>query len=86
MSHDQGSNQKPVTIIVNGRKKEFSGKEISFDELALLAFPTPPYGENTMYTETYNRGQSGQKGELFPGDSVHVHEEMIFNVTATDKS
>jgi len=77
---------KPVTIIVNGRKKEFLGKEITFEQIVKLAFETPPYGENTMFTVTYKRGQGDKEGSMLPGDSVKVKDGMVFNVTATDKS
>lgn len=86
-SHDpQSDEHKPVTIIVNARKKEFSGKEITFEQVIKLAFETPPYGENTMFTVTYKRGHGDKEGSMLPGGSVKVKEGMVFNVTATDKS
>jgi hypothetical protein len=78
--------QKSVTIIVNGRKKEFFGKEITFEQVVKLAFEKPPYGENTMFTVTYKRGHGDKEGSMLPGDSVKAKEGMVFNVTATDKS
>jgi hypothetical protein len=76
-----------VTIIVNAREKKWSEKEISFQQVVKLAFPTPPPGENIVYTVTYRKGE-GQKpeGTLTEGEFVKVKHGMIFNVTATDKS
>ena len=86
-AHDPHSHEhKPVTIIVNARKKEFSGKEITFEQVVKLAFETPPYGENTMFTVTFKRGHGDKEGSMLPGDRVKVKEGMVFNVTATDKS
>lgn len=86
METDQETTQHAVIIIVNGRKKEFTGREINFEQVVRLAFEAPPYGENTMFTVTYKRGHGGHEGSMLPGDSVKVKEGMVFNVTATDKS
>lgn len=89
-NHSQNSTQhapKPVTIIVNARPKEFIGKEISFEQVVQLAFENPPFGENTVFTVTYKRGEGNKpEGSLVAGQSVRVKEGMIFNVTPTDKS
>ena len=47
---------KDYRIIVNAREKIVTSKELSFDEVAKLAFPTPPPGQNIMYTITYRHG------------------------------
>lgn len=86
MSERQSDNGT-VTIIVNGRKKEVTGPEISFEQVVRLAFDSAPYGENTLFTVTFKRGHGGRvEGSLLPGESVKVKDGMIFNVTATDKS
>lgn len=78
---------KDVTIIVNGRPRQVDKAEISFDEVVKLAFETPPYGQNTLFTVTYKRGQGNKpEGTLVEGDSVMVKDGMIFNVSVTDKS
>jgi hypothetical protein len=78
---------KDVTIIVNGTQKTVQKDDISFDEIVSLAFENPPYGENTLFTVTYRRGQGNKpEGILAPGESVKVKDGMIFDVTATDKS
>lgn len=79
--------EKDITIVVNGREKTVTGKELSFAQLVALAFDTPPTGENIVFTITYRRGQ-GEKpeGSLVDGETVKIKKGMIFNVTATDKS
>jgi hypothetical protein len=84
--HDN-HHDKDITIVVNGREKTVTGKELTFAQLVALAFDTPPTGENIVFTITYRRGQ-GEKpeGSLVEGDAVKIKKGMIFNVTATDKS
>lgn len=79
---------KTVTIIVNGRPKEVTQKELSFEDVVNLAFDSaPPRGENIVITVTFSRGDEGRKeGSLLPGERVKVKKDMILNVTATDKS
>ena len=73
------------TIIVNGRERKVSESELSFDDLVKLAFgDNPPSGPNVVITVTYK--SRGKEGTLLPGDSVDIHNGMIFNVKATDKS
>ena len=77
--------KKEVTIIVNGREKQYPKEEISFAEVVALAFANP--SKDTMYTVTYKKGQSNKpEGVLVEGQSVKVKDSMIFNVTATNKS
>jgi hypothetical protein len=74
-----------TTIIVNGRRKEVSADQLSFDQVVLLAF-----GEikpNFAYTMTYKAGpKENPEGSMSSGDSVRIKNGMHFNVTATDKS
>lgn len=92
MSTQQDTNQhgkdhdEDVMIVVNGREKEVSHKELSFNEVVALAegLPSGPY---IVYTITYRRGHGNKpEGTLAEGESVKVKDGMIFNVTATDKS
>ena len=81
-----GSN-KDSTIIVNGREKVVSEKELSFTQIVALAFDTPPTGPNIVLTVTYRRGHGNKpEGTLIEGETVKIKDGMIFNVTATDKS
>jgi hypothetical protein len=87
--HDESSDRQheDVTIIVNGREKTISSKELSFAQLVTLAFEIPPTGENIVFTMTYRRGQGDKpEGSLVYGEAVKIKKGMIFNVTATDKS
>jgi hypothetical protein len=78
---------KHITIIVNGRPKEVTEKELSFAEIVALAFDNPPTGPNIVFTVTYRRGHGNKpEGTLVEGETVKVKDGMIFNVTATDKS
>lgn len=77
---------KEVTIIVNGREKTFTGKEISFREVVELAFGTYEDKEHIVYTVTYSKGEDKKEGTMTKGTSVKAKEGMIFNATRTDKS
>lgn len=74
-------------IVVNGREKEFEGKEISFEQVIVLAFGEVSTNPNVSYAITYKRGDGHKpEGSIVAGESVKVKEGMIFNATATDKS
>lgn len=78
---------KEVTIVVNGTQKTVQKDDFTFNEIVALAYDTPPYGENTLFSITYRRGQGNKpEGILAEGESVKVKDGMIFDVTATDKS
>lgn len=78
---------KEITIVINGREKTVSGKEISSGELVELAFDNPPTGEFICFTITYRKGHGNKPdGNLAEGEAVKIKKGMIFNVTATDKS
>ncbi|MEW5425136.1 multiubiquitin domain-containing protein [Amorphus sp. 3PC139-8] len=84
--HDKGRD-KTFTIIVNGREKTVTARQLSVDDLVKLAFENPPTGEFICFTITYRRGQGNKpEGTLEEGETVKVKKGMIFNVTATDKS
>lgn len=81
-----GNNRKLV-LIVNGREKLWDKKQISFEEVVILAFGAYDNNPNKVYTVTYDRGpHQNPEGAMVLGDTVHVKNKMIFNVTATDKS
>lgn len=86
MPNNQG-HEKAIEIIVNGRPKMVTAKELSFDQIVALAFPNPPTGPDVIFTVTFRRGEGNKpEGTLVQGDTVRVKEGMIFNVTATNKS
>ena len=84
---DAPSQNKEHNIIVNGRPKVFQGREISYNEVIILAYGSAPAYQTKAYSVTYKRGE-GNKPEcsMDEGDVVKVKEGMIFNATATDKS
>lgn len=83
---DHGHGGK-TTIIVNTREKQVEGKEVTYDQIVALAFDTPPSGEFIEITVAYRDGPGTNKeGTLKPGSSVRIKKDMIFDVTATDKS
>lgn len=84
--HGQGGHSK-TTIIVNTREKEVEGKVVTYDQIVALAFENPPTGENIEITVAYRDGPGPDKeGTLQPGSSTRIKKDMIFDVTATDKS
>lgn len=86
-SEKEQKNDKEFTIVVNGREKTVTEREISFSEIVSLGFENLPTGPNILFTITYRRGHGNKpEGTLLEGESVKLKEGMIFNVTATDKS
>lgn len=78
---------KQLAIIVNGREKIWNEKNISFEQVVILAFGSYVENQNRVFTITYKRGVANKpEGTMDRGDTVKVKNKMIFNVTATDKS
>lgn len=77
---------KEVTIVVNGEKHPWPKTEISYDEVAKLAFPDT-FNPNTVYSIKYRNGQ-GEKpeGNLTKGASVKVKDGMVFTAKDTGES
>ena len=85
--NEEHGHDKEITIIVNTREKTWDKKEISYEEVVVLAFGSYSSDENIVYTVTFSRGpESHHEGSLVKGDSVKVKKGMIFNVTQTNKS
>ena len=83
----QTSEQKHTfDVIVNGRPKRVTSKELSFEQIVALGFDSPPTGQNIVFTVTYRKGEGNKDGTLIKGQAVKIKDGMIFNVTATDKS
>ena len=76
-----------VVIIVNTREKRWAKKEISYDQLVILAFGTISPDPDIVYTIKFSKGPEGNRqGSLVKGKSVKVKCGMIFDVTPTNKS
>lgn len=84
---EEAARNKVITIIVNAEPKTVPSREVSYNEVVALAYPTPP-SPDTMFTVTYRNAEGPHKeGSLVYGQSVKVKEEgTIFNVRATGKS
>lgn len=78
---------KDSSVIVNGRERVVSAKELSFGEALALAFSPVPEGPNWVFTVTFRRGEGNKpEGSMTYDSTVKVKKGMVFNVTATDKS
>lgn len=78
---------KPVTIIVNGRPKEWNERKITYEQVVRLAFPNAIENEATVYTVTYTNGpKQNEEGSMVKEENVFVKIQMVFNVTATNRS
>lgn len=90
-AEDELRHEPPESKIkVNGRTRVVEGREVSFEEVVKLAFPSGPTKPNTKFTVTFrNAAQVPASGELDPGQRVKVKpghtpaDETIFNVTET---
>lgn len=84
---DEKDKEKHFEIIVNGRKRNFVGKIITYTEVVAISLDGAPFDPNTIYSVTYRKGDGHKpEGSLVDGDSVKVKDGMVFNVTATTKS
>jgi hypothetical protein len=85
--HSGPAERKDFRIIVNGRQKVVTTRELSFKEIVALAFNPVPTGPNVLFTITYGHGpHANPEGSLLEGGTVKIKEEMIFNVRHTNKS
>jgi hypothetical protein len=77
--------EKEFHIIINGTKADVLESQVTFEQVVRLAFGDG--NTNTAYTMTYSRGpKENREGSMSPGDKVFVKNEMVFNVTPTNKS
>ena len=53
---------KTVSIIVNGRPREVTGKMVSYEEIVKLAFPDDPTNQDIDFTVAY-ANPHGKDGE-----------------------
>jgi hypothetical protein len=82
--HDEHGHGKTVTIIVNTRRKEWSEKDITFEQVVELAFPCQPYDPDGTTVE-YSKGHGRDKA-LHAGERVEVKDGMIFDVELGNRS
>ena len=80
-------NDKTFTIVVNGRARQVTTDELSFDELVDLAFDDPARGPQIVFTITFRKaGGRIEEGELDEGQRLKVRDGTVINVTRTDQS
>lgn len=84
--HDPPGQNKEYKIIVNAREHIWKEKEITFDQIIILAFGSISNDPNVSYTVTFKRGHGNKEGSMVKGDSEKIKEGMIFNATQTNKS
>lgn len=70
-------------IVVNGKKRQFQGPIITYDDVVRLAFPDGPF--DVIYTVAYTN-PNGHDGTLAPGQKTPVHDGMEFRVRKTNRS
>lgn len=76
-----------IMLIVNGRPKPLAEKIITFEQVVILAFGSYDPNPNKVYTVTFDKGpHENPHGTMVKEDKVCVKDNMIFNVTCTDKS
>jgi hypothetical protein len=78
---------KEIRIVVNGREKPWDKKQISFEQVVVLAYGKYVDKPTMVYTVAYEDGpKENPEGSLVRGKSVFVKNKMIFHATETDKS
>ena len=77
---------KIVTIYINTDPHEVEKGKVTYEQIVGLAYETPPSGKNILITVKYRKGHSNNEGFLTEGEDVEIIDEMIFSVSATDKS
>lgn len=79
-------NDKQVTIYVNGAPFPWPKGDISYADVAKLAYPDT-YDPNTTYTIKYRKGH-GEKpeGTLAKGETIKAKDGMIFTAKDTGES
>ena len=87
--NDEHVVNKDHDIIVNGTHHPVSRDEVTFDQIADLAFPDKKRGELITYTlNYYNGGGRPPEGRLVNkfNAKIKVKDGTVFNVTRTDRS
>lgn len=82
---DTPGHNKTVKIVVNLNEYDVTGKEISYRQVAQLAYPDDLDSPEITYTITYTNPH-GPDGELHEGDEVKLHEGMVFIVGKSNRS
>lgn len=78
---------KQYKIIVNAQEKTWGEKEISYDEVVILAFGSVSDDPNVNYRVTYAKSADAKKeGSLGKGQSVKIKNGTVFNVRPANRA
>lgn len=78
---------KTIEIFVNARPHLVDDRDVSFEQILALAFPTQAPSAETDYIVTYTRAQQGNgSGSLAPGQNIRVKKGTSFGVQITTRS
>jgi hypothetical protein len=84
---EDAEHHKVFCIVINGRQKEVHKNHLTYEEVVLLAFPSPVTGTAPQFTVQYTRGpEKNPTGTLIEGQSVKIKDGMEFDVTQTNRS
>ena len=75
-----------LTIKVNTRDVVAPARELTYAQVAALAFPGDAPSDTVGYTITFSRAQKPHEGNLVEGQTVTIKHGTIFNVTRTTRS
>ena len=79
--------EKTYTIIVAGTPKQWDNSRIKFEDVIVLAYGSYIDNPTMVYTVAYEDGpRRNPEGSMIKGSKVFIKNQMIFHVTATDKS
>ena len=76
---------KTFTIVVDLVEYQVTGEAISYRQVAQLAYPQDPISPEITYTITFTNPK-GPDGELREGESVKLHDGMVFVVGKSNRS
>jgi len=85
--YSEPERHKGFTIIVNARPETVHAKRLTYEEVVVLAYPTPPPGNDIVFLVSYYNGpKANPEGGLVAGGSVKVKNGMVFNVKVTNRA
>lgn len=74
-------------IVVNAQRYKVDSREVTFEQILALAFPSEASDPNKTFTVTYRKSDEAKhEGTLVAGQSVKVKDGAIFSVTFTTGS
>lgn len=87
METNNEKQKKEVSVFINGQRHMLEKIEISYEDIVTLAFGHYENNPNVVYTIIYLKGNNDKpKGEIVKGETIKLKDQMIINVTRTDRS